>query len=182
MYVPGGSGLTFHLRRDLMKKVILAVVVAGLFAGAAVGQALAQEKKTEFSLNLGVQTDIWKGTSFDWAWFTVDARAGFALGRSFEVSPEVMFVLYNIEDYHSVLVYPGVMVNYKAGNFFAGAGVVLPIAFSGGESDTGNLAPKINIGYKFGKFAITLYAITYTESGLKFLDVNYVGATIGYRF
>jgi hypothetical protein len=165
-----------------MKKVILVVLVAGLFAGAAAEQALAQEKKAAFSLNLGVQTNIWSGTSFDNAWFTLDARVGIPLGKSFEISPEVMATVDDSFNFDLVWLYPGVMLNYKAGNFFVGAGAVLPVVFGGGESDTGNPAPKINIGYKYGKLMITAYAITWTESGLDFLDMNFVGVTLGYRF
>jgi hypothetical protein len=29
---------------------------------------------------------------------------------------------------------------------------------------------------------LTLYALTWTESGLDFLDMNFVGLTLGYRF
>jgi hypothetical protein len=167
-----------------MKKVVLMVLVVGLFVGAAAEQALAQGKKAEFSLNLGVQTNVWSGTSFDNAWFTLDARVGIALGKSFEISPEVMGVVDDSFNFSDVgwFIYPGVMLNYKAGNFFVGVGVVLPIAFFEGESDSGNPAPKVNVGYKFGSFVFTLYAFTWTESGLDFLDMNFVGATAGYRF
>jgi len=165
-----------------MKKVGLMVLVVGMLAGAAVQLAYAQDKKVEFSLNLGVQTNVWSGSSFDYASFTLDARAGIALGKSFEISPEAMFVVDDSFDFDVVFLYPGVMLNYKAGNFFVGAGAVLPIVFGDGESETANIAPKINIGYKYGKLMITVYALTWTEPGIDFLDMNFVGATIGYRF
>jgi hypothetical protein len=166
-----------------MKKVgVILLVVVGMLAGAAVQQANAQEKKAQFSLNAGVQTNIWNGSSFDGASFTLDGRVGIALGKSFEISPEVMFVLDGVFEGDVNFFYPGVMLNYKAGNFFIGAGAVLPIAFGDGESDAGNIAPKVNFGYKFGKLMITVYALTWNESGLDFLDANFIGATLGYRF
>jgi hypothetical protein len=165
-----------------MKQVGLVLLVVVMLAGGAVQQANAQDKKVDFSLNLGVQTNVWSGSAFDYASFTLDARVGIALGKSFEISPEVMFVVDDSFNFDVVLLYPGVMLNYKAGNFFVGAGAVLPIAFGDGESETGNIAPKINIGYKFGKLMITVYALTWTEPGIDFLDVNYVGITLGYKF
>ncbi|MCK7477016.1 MAG: hypothetical protein M0C28_05420 [Candidatus Moduliflexus flocculans] len=93
-----------------------------------------------FSLNGGIQTNIFNGSSFDKALFTADARVGIRLGRSFEISPEVMVVFNYLsmffEGSGGTLVYPGAMLNYRAGNFFVGAGAVLPWAFYEGESDT----------------------------------------------
>ena len=165
-----------------MKKVILVVLVVGFVAALALPQAWGQEKKAQFSLNAGVQTNIFQGSSFDGVSFTVDGRVGIALGKSFEVSPEVMFVLDGVFETDVNFFYPGVMLNYKSGNFFLGAGAVLPIAFTGDDSDTGNIGPKLNVGYKYGNLMFTIYAVTWTESGIDFLDMNFVGATIGYRF
>jgi len=167
-----------------MKKVFAALLVVGILAVAAAGPAWAQDKKLTFSLNAGVQTNVFQGSSFDKAWFAPDVRLGILLGRSFEVSPEVMVVVnyLTIFGVHSTLVYPGVMLNYKAGNFFIGAGAVLPWLFMGGESDTGNLSPKINVGYRFGPLQVTAYMISWTGEGVDFLDVNYIGASLGYRF
>jgi hypothetical protein len=109
-------------------------------------------------------------------------RVGISLGKSFEISPEVIATVDDSFDFNLVWLYPGVMLNFKAGNFFVGAGAVLPVLFGEGESDTGNPAPKINVGYKCGKFMITVYAMTWTESGLDFLDMNFIGATLGYKF
>jgi hypothetical protein len=168
-----------------MKKVMMTVLVAVLFtAAAAVAPAWSQ---TQFSLNGGIQTNIWNGTSFDKVVFSLDARAGIHLGRSLQLSPEFMAV-YNYASYFGVpeahvwLLYPGVMLNYQAGSWFFGLGAVLPIIAGEGESDTGNVAPKINVGYKFGQWQVTAYMITWTDSGIDFLDVNWVGLTLGYRF
>jgi len=166
-----------------MKKAIMGMLVIGIVAGLAVAPAWSQ---VGFSLNAGVQTNIWDGSSFDKAVFTLDARAGIGLGRALEISPEVMAVFnygsYFDSDVNVWLLYPGVMVNYMAGSFFFGAGAVLPISFGEGESDTGNIAPKINIGYRFGRLQVTAYMIMWTESGMDLFDVNWAGLTLGYRF
>jgi hypothetical protein len=168
-----------------MKKVLMGVLLLGLIAAVSAAPAWAQDKKLGFSLNAGVQTNVWNGSSFDKAVFTLDGRVGIALGRSFEISPEVLCV-FNYASYFdesgATLLYPGVMLNYKAGKLFVGLGLTLPWVFSGGENDTGNLAPKINIGYRAGHFQVTAYMITWTEEGLDFLDINWVGLTLGYRF
>jgi len=165
-----------------MKKVMMTVLVAVLFTAAvAVGPAWSQGK-ANFSLNLGVQTNIYSGSSFDTAWFTLDARVGFGLGKSFEISPELMYAVDDSFEFDYGWLYPGVLVNYKSGAFFVGAGVVLPIAFGGGESDTLGPSPKINLGYKFGKLMLTGYFVILTDTGIDFFDYNHAGVTIGYRF
>lgn len=169
-----------------MRKILLTVPAAALLltvmaAGPAWGQG------ADFSLNAGIQTNLWNGSSFDKVVFSLDARAGFRLGRSLQISPEFMGV-YNYASYfdapgaHVWLLYPGVMLNYQAGSMFFGLGAVLPIVTGEGESDTGNISPKINIGYRFGQWQITAYMITWTDSGIDFLDVNWLGVTLGYRF
>jgi hypothetical protein len=84
--------------------------------------------------------------------------------------------------FDAVWLYPGVMLNVRLGGFFIGAGAVLPVVIYDGESDSGNLAPKVNIGYRAGHFIITTYILTWTECCVDFLEANFAGATIGYRF
>jgi hypothetical protein len=164
----------------MMRKVAACLLLVGLLAlGTQLGWS--QDKKVNLSLNAGVQSNLFSGTSFDYVDFTLDFRAGIALGKSFEISPEVMLLVDDSFDFSYFEVSPGVLLNYKAGNFFVGAGVILPILL-GDESDVGNPAPKINVGYNFGKFKLTAYIITLIESGIDFLDYNYIGATLGYRF
>ncbi len=110
-----------------MKKVMLGLLVVGLLAGGLFAQA--PEKKWAFSVNLGVQTNLWRGSSFDEAQATVDLRAGYRIGKSFEISPEVMYATgYKFHTDFGFL-YPGVMLNYLAKGFFVGAGAVIPVAF-----------------------------------------------------
>jgi hypothetical protein len=168
-----------------MKKVLMALMAIGVVAAGVVGPAWAQGTKVNFSLNAGVQTDIWKGTSFDEAWFTLDARAGILVGKSFEISPEFMSVFhYGFEDLpHGTVLYPGVMLNYRSeGGLFFGVGAVLPWIIYEGDSSTDRISPKINIGYSFGHIQVTAYFIAVNEEGVDFLDLNFAGATAGYRF
>jgi hypothetical protein len=165
-----------------VKKVILSFLVMGLLIGGAFARVQAQEKKAAFSLNLGVQTNLYQESSFDNAWFTLDARAGIALGKSFEISPEVMAMVDDSLNFDAVWLYPGLMLNFKLGNLFVGAGAVLPIVIWERESDSGNPAPKVNIGYSAGHLTLTAYILTRTEKYMDFLEVNFIGATLGYKF
>lgn len=165
-----------------MKKVILALGVIGFLVGGGFGSVQGQEKKPAFSLNLGVQTNLFRESSFDNAWFTLDARLGIPIGKSVKISPEIMAAVDDSLDFDAVWLYPGVILNFKLGNFFVGAGAVLPIVFYDGGSDSGNLAPKVNIGYTAGRLTLTAYIMTWTEESMDFLEVNFIGATIGYKF
>jgi len=165
-----------------MKKVMMMVMAAVLFTAAvAVGPAWSQGK-ANVSLNAGVQTNIWKGTSFDNAWFTLDLRIGIPLGASWEISPELMYAVDDSFDFSWTNLYPGVLANYRSGSFFVGAGIVLPIGFGGGESETGNISPKINAGYDFGKLKLTAYFLILSDYGIRLFDMNQAGLTLGYRF
>jgi hypothetical protein len=163
-----------------MNKILCVILAIGLLAGGAFGQS--KEKKVEFSLNMGVMTNLSKYSSFDEAQGTLDLRAGIKLGKSFQISPEIMYATFYRMHFDYAYLYPGVVVNYVAKDFFLGAGVVVPILFGQGESNSGNPAPKINIGYTKGHLLLTVYMITWTERYMDFLDFNFVGATFGYRF
>ena len=77
------------------------------------------------------------------------------------------------------------MLNYVSNGFFAGAGVVLPVTYES-EVRTSNPAPKFNIGFTKDGFILTAYIIMWTESTwagyYDFPNLNYIGATFGYRF
>jgi len=164
-----------------MKKAVLSLIAIGLLVGAAAPTAQAQTRGG-FSLNVGVQTNLFKESSFDNAWFTLDARIGIPLGRSVEISPEVMAAIDDSFETEVIWLYPGAMLNFMLGDFFVGGGAVLPIIFFDGESESGNIAPKINVGYRAGSLVLTAYFMTLTEEGLDFLEFNYIGATVGFRF
>jgi hypothetical protein len=167
-----------------MKKVMTGLLVMGLLVVGAFAQAA--EKKVTFSVNVGMQTNLWKGSSFDLSQGTLDVRAGIRLGRSFEISPELMYVTSHKFHLDYGYIYPGVMLNYVAKHFFIGAGAVLPIVYGGGTSDSGNPAPKINVGYIADHLMLTAYIIMWTEhdpyGDFNFPNFNFIGATVGYRF
>jgi len=163
-----------------MKKFMVMVVAVGLVVALGTGQAFAQGKKVEFSLNLGVMTDLGPDSSFSDVLFTFAPQIDIHLSPALMLSPEVMVITDDGFSFDPLLLYPGVLLNYTArGGFFAGAGVVLPVIFWEGESDTGDLLPKINLGYRGNHFNLTAYLLTDTESLFKY---NLIGLSAGYRF
>lgn len=169
-----------------MKKVFLMLLVTGMLALANVGPAWAQEKSTTFSLNAGLQTNVISGTSFNKVAFALDSRMGFSLGPHFEVSPEVMIVFsYTrlLGGSGGMILYPGAMLNYRARNFFVGAGAVLPWFFYGGEADNDRVSPKVNVGYIFpNRIQVTVYYLTIRKEYIDLFDLGFAGITFGYRF
>jgi len=163
-----------------MKKFMVTVLAVGLVVALGTGQAFAQGKKVEFSLNLGVMTDLGPDSSFSEALFTFAPQVDIHLSPALMLSPEIMVITDDSFSFDPLLLYPGVLLNYTArGGFFAGAGVVLPVVFWEGESDTGDLLPKINLGYRGNHFNLTAYLLTDTESLFKY---NLIGLSAGYRF
>jgi hypothetical protein len=163
-----------------MKKVMMMVLAVGLVVALGPGQAFAQGKKVEFSLNLGVMTDLGPDSSFSEALFTFAPQVDIHLSPALMLSSEVMVITDDSFSFDPLLLYPGVLLNYTArGGFFAGVGVVLPVIFWEGESDTGDLLPKINLGYRGNHFNVTAYLLTDTESLFKY---NLIGLSAGYRF
>jgi hypothetical protein len=165
-----------------MKKVVLSLMVMGFFVGGTFSSALAQERKVSFSLNVGIQTNLTSESPFENLWFSLDTRFGIAIGKSLEISPEVMAAAYDDFSFDEIYLYPGVMLNYKLGNFFIGAGAVLPIIFYIGEVDSYNPAPKVNFGYRRGNLILTVYIFTWIMEDFGFLEYNQIGATVGFTY
>jgi len=164
-----------------MKKVVIGLVVLGL---VAVIPAWSQQDK--FSLNFGLQTNICEWSSFDDIAFTLDARLSSKLSKPLNISFELM-TMYNYGSFFPWgmdiwVIYPGVMLNYEFGRWFAGLGAVWPFIIGEGEVDVMTPAPKLNVGYKFGRWQVTAYIITWTGEGYGFLDWNWAGLSLGYRF
>jgi hypothetical protein len=159
-----------------MKKVLMGVLLVGLLAAVAAAPAWAQEKKVEFGLHAGVMTWLESGESFSGVLLTLSPQVDIHVTKGFMISPEAMF----LTDTHfsGLVALPGVMFNYTGRGFFAGAGVVLPVAISGGL-DAGTLLPKLNIGYRGPHVTLTAYLITSTEA---LFSENLIGASLGYRF
>jgi len=160
-----------------MKKVgVILLVVVGMLAGAAVQQANAQDKKVEFSLNLGVMTYLGSEGSFSDVLLAFSPQLDIHVAKGFMISPEAM-VITNFQ-FSGAIGLPGVMLNYTGKGFFAGAGVVLPVSITE-DAGVGSIVPKINIGYRGKNVNLTAYLITSTQ---QMFSENLVGATIGYRF
>jgi hypothetical protein len=165
-----------------MKKIGLHLVVIVLLIWGTLSNAQARGARTAFSLNLGVQTNFFGEDSFEHAWFTLDARFGIDVSQSLEISPEVMTAVYSSMEFDTVFLYPGLILNLKLGEFFVGAGAVLPLVFEYGDVDVYIPSPKLNFGYRAGNLILTAYFFTLIVEDVGFLEFNYIGATIGYRF
>jgi hypothetical protein len=167
-----------------MKNVMLGFLVMGFLAGGVFAQA--PEKKVVGSLNLGIQTNLMQGSSFDVSQGTLDLRIGICLGKSFLISPEVMYATSHKFHFNYGFVYPGVVFNFVAKPFFIGAGAVLPVTYGGGSTDTGNLAPKFNVGHMGEHFVLTAYIVMWREDTLggywNFPHFNYIGTTFRFVF
>jgi len=154
-----------------MKKVVLAVLVMGLAVGIGTGQAFAQDKKVEFSLNAGVMI-----VSED-VGVALSPQLDIHVTKGFMISPEAMVV--TDFQFSGALLFPGVMFNYTSKGFVVGVGAVVPVMISDYWSGTGDLLPKLNIGYRGRHVNLTAYLMTSTA---RLFSENLVGATIGYRF
>lgn len=165
-----------------MKKAIVVLGVMCFLIGGASSPAQGQEAKAAFSLNLGVQTNLNRHSSFDNAVFTLDLRVGVSAGRVLEISPEIMAAVDDSLDFDAVGLYPGLLLNLRFGGFFIGAGAILPIVVYDGGSDSGRVSPKINLGYRAGRLNLTAYFIAWNEEFVDLFDLNQIGATIGFRF
>jgi hypothetical protein len=151
-----------------MKKTLLLLLSGQLLCGGLLAADLP--KKPSFSLNAGVQMMIW--SDVEAGQLTLDFRAGFRLGKYFELSPEIAFWAGG-DTGHSTSdksrLSPGVMANFIAGRFFMGAGVILPSRFG----------VKANIGYIFGHVMVTAHIGSATFSD----ERNTIfGLSAGYRF
>ncbi len=164
-----------------MRKLCLAII---MFLILCPGVTQAQDRKLNLSLNFGLQTDLWRETAFDYLLGTVDVRVGFRLGRSFRIGPELMYVTGHKFNLSYGFFYPAIMLNFTSGNIFIGAGATMPVFFDKYETATGNPAPKLNIGFMKGNLVFTAYIIMWAEDhpSLDFPNVNFIGATAGYRF
>ena len=162
-----------------MKKAMVMVAAVVFLAGLAALPGFSQEKKVEFSLNLGVMTDLGSEGSFSEALFTFAPQVDFHVTRGFMISPEVMLITDDSFSFDPLLLYPGVLLNFTSKGFFVGGGVVLPVIFWKDGTDTGDLLPKINIGYRGPHVNVTAYLLTDTH---EFFKYNLVGLSAGYRF
>ena len=163
-----------------MKKVFSVLLAVALVVGLGAGRAFAQGKKVEFSLNLGIMTDLGSEGSFSDVAFTFGPQVDIHVTPAFMISPEVWVMTDDHFSFDPLQLYPGVILNYVSkGGLVIGAGVVLPVYFWEGESDTGDLTPKINVGFRGNHFNVTAYLLTDTHELFKY---NLIGLSAGYRF
>ena len=158
-----------------MKKAVLAGLMAGLIAGLGSGPAFAQQKKVEFSLNLGVMS-FYGWESFSTFLLTLSPQVDIHVVKGFMISPEAMFI--TDFEFSGVAAFPGIIFNYEGKGFFIGGGAVLPVSISG-EVGVGELLPKVNVGYRGKRINLTVYTIT-SFNGI--FRAGLVGASLGYRF
>jgi hypothetical protein len=159
-----------------MKKVGLVLLAVVMLAGGAAQQANAQDKKVDFSLNLGVMSFYGGEFSFSGFGLTLSPQVDIHVTKGFMISPEAMFL--TDFEFSGVIGFPGVIFNYEGGGFFIGGGAVLPVAISG-DVGVGELLPKFNIGYHGRRINLTAYTITSFNGIFRW---GLVGASLGYRF
>lgn len=159
-----------------MKKVIMAFLAVSMLAGGAARQALAQGKRTQLSLNIGLNYDNESEEMFMW---TIDARAGFRLGERVQLSPEVMCA----GAYNELVISPGVILNYVARRAFFGGGLVVQFRHDWWD-DYFDAAAKFNIGFAWTHLILTAYYIGrfYTDEETDLFGYHQIGFTFGYRF
>jgi hypothetical protein len=176
MSVPGETGRIFHSRRELMKKVVMAVLAAALMAGLGTTGAFAQEKKVEFSLNAGVMTFYGGDLTFSGLGLTAGPQVDIHVAKGFMISPE--FMLVTDTHFSGLAGLPGLTLNFVGRGFFIGGGAVLPISISDGLG-VAELLPKVHLGYHGRKVNLSVYTITAFNAIFRY---GVVGASLGYRF
>ena len=123
-----------------MKKTVLSVLVAGLFLSAGLGGAVPGEKPTQISLGAGALVLSETYSSGSKSIYGPALRIDFNLGRSLIISPEVSG---GVGGWSA-----GGTVNFRSGQFFAGAGY-LAASLGGNWEDWGvNSLLKVQIGAK----------------------------------
>jgi hypothetical protein len=148
----------------------------GFLAGGVWAQG--RERKLEFTLSFGFLTNLSGGGAFTGSLMTLGFHVDFHAGELVMISPEVVVAANNFY-FNVATIYPGVILNFKIGRFFFGGGVVLPNSVNSARSETGDLSPKINIGFR--SFGATLAAYLITDFHEVFKR-NLFGASIGFRF
>jgi len=165
-----------------MNKRIVTALCLSLLA-VVLAPALAAQEMSGRGPARAVVLGVGGGIFFDseetgiiqWAF---DLRAGFRLGRHFELSPEGMFGGSPGQSFF----YPGVLLNYVGRQMLIGAGIVKPIAMYG-YGDT-SLAAKFVLGYIRGPLVFTGFFMgsATTERYTSVFEHYRIGLTMGFRF
>jgi hypothetical protein len=152
--------------------------VLGFLAGGVWAQG--RERRVEFTLSFGFLTNLSGagGGAFTGSLMTLGFHVDFHAGELVMISPEVMVAANNF--YFTVAtLYPGVILNFKIGRFFIGGGVVLPSSLNSARSETSDLSPKINVGFRSFGATLAAYLITDFHGVSK---RNLFGMSMGFRF
>lgn len=158
-----------------MRKFFFSLMVIGPLLGGISQKAQAQDKVRAFNLNIGTVTHM----SFGDVYFTLGVGFDSQIGEYIMISPEIQ-LLSNKFRFDSFPILPGIILNLKLKNFFVGTGVIFPFRISGdGGIKSGNLAAKINAGFRINRLKLTLYLITPFEN---LFEENLLGASIGIVF
>ena len=129
-----------------------------------------------FGLNFGAQTD--DGFSFDPFLWTVGVELDFQFGDFLMLGPEVMLVGNGFE-FKQFILYPAVILNFTAGNFFIGAGMAKGFFIGSGMSGSTDFLLKLNAGLIARNVKLSVYALMAFDSLFKDMAL---GATLGFRF
>lgn len=156
-----------------MKKLILGLLLTAALAGGALAQA--PQRPVIFSVSAGLMFDSEESGLAQWS---LDLRAGFRLGRYFQISPEAAFAG---SPGHSFF-YPGVILNVMGRQVFFGAGLVKPVEMVG-YGDT-SLAAKFVLGYFRGPIVLTGFFMgsLETDENTSLFEHYRIGFTAGFRF
>jgi hypothetical protein len=135
-------------------------------------------KKVEFSLSFGFLTNLSGGGTSTGSLITIGAGVDFHVNKLVMISPEALVATSNLY-FRVATIYPGVILNFKVGGFFFGGGVVFPSNLNNVHWDTGDVSPKINIGFRPFGARLVAYLITDFHGVFK---RNLFGASMGFRF
>ncbi len=155
-----------------MKKAIVLVSLLLLASGLC-----AAGTGANLVLNLGVMTD--DGFSFRPFIWTAGLELDLQIGKYLMLSPEATLAANGFK-FKEFLLYPGAVLNFTTGSFFAGGGLVKGIFIGSGQAFVDDkFSLKLNAGFLTENLKLTAYAITTFDN--LFSDML-VGASLGFRF
>ena len=153
------------------RKTIAFMVAAGMLLGlAAARPAGARSREKEPPLGFYIDLGYVNLNSYP-KWIALGPELELRLGKVVSFNPELS-VWFRDSFGSSVLVVPGLTVNFRIKRFFLGGGVVRRISVWAGDAG-GRLVPKFQLGYLSGpvRLALSFYYLNRTNDivlGLNF--------------
>jgi hypothetical protein len=137
-----------------------------------------QAEDFSLSLNFGVVTDdSFKFSPFIW---TTGLNLDLHLNDYIMISPEVYGQFYEFKfDYF--LIIPGAVLNLKLNKMFIGGGLVKPFLVGSGSSESGDIALKLNLGFRGNGLRLVFFAVTPFDNMFKKYYTS-LGVTLGFEF